>query len=118
MTPAGSKPELKLFLFVLAAWCIAAVADVEPKPTVVFEAESHFNDRVFVIDDGGFRALVFGDRSGNVQSLMEVDHPERLQMPYLESAAVGLAGLPDDHLGLEQLSRSVEPCQRTLSTSR
>lgn len=58
---------------------------------VVFEAPSDFNRRVFVVDKDGFRSMRFGDLSGEDQSRIRLGHPEQLPMPYLRSAAVGLA---------------------------
>jgi spermidine synthase len=46
---------------------------------------------VFVVDKNGFRAMRFGDLSGVDQSRIRPGHPEQLPMPYLRSAAVGLA---------------------------
>jgi len=58
---------------------------------VVFEAPSDFNRRILVVDKDGFRAMRFGDLSGVDQTRIRPDHPEQLPMPYLRSAAVGLA---------------------------
>lgn len=58
---------------------------------VVFEAPSDFNRRIFVVDKDGFRSMRFGDLSGEDQSRIRLGHPEQLPMPYLRSAAVGLA---------------------------
>ncbi len=58
---------------------------------VIFEAPSDFNRRVFVVDEDGFRSMRFGDLYGEDQSRIRPGHPEQLPMPYLRSAAVGLA---------------------------
>lgn len=88
-------------VFALCACCsaIAVRAPVAaplqtqaPAPAqVIFEAPSDFNRRVFIVDKDGLRAMRFGDLSGEDQSRIMPGHPEQLPMPYLRSAAVGLA---------------------------
>lgn len=58
---------------------------------IVLEAPSAFNRHVFVVDEDGFRSMRFGDLSGEDQSRIRLGHPEQLPMPYLRSAAIGLA---------------------------
>jgi len=58
---------------------------------VVFEAPSTFNRSVLVVDENGYRSLRFGDVNDRDQSRIKPGHPEQLPMPYLRSAAVGLA---------------------------
>ncbi|EAQ98068.1 spermidine synthase [Congregibacter litoralis] len=58
---------------------------------LVFEASSTFNRRVFVVDEGGYRSLRFGDINDRDQTRIRPGHPKQLPMPYLRSAAIGLA---------------------------
>ncbi|TCO72583.1 spermidine synthase [Chromatocurvus halotolerans] len=87
--------------FALYTCCLATTARSQAAPPlqiqspapaqVVFEAPSDFNRRVFVVDKDGFRSMRFGNLSGEDQSRIRLGHPEQLPMPYLRSAAVGLA---------------------------
>jgi spermidine synthase len=58
---------------------------------VIHAGESDFNGRVFVVEEAGLRSLRFGDVDARDQTRIRPGHPEQLPMPYLRSAAVGLA---------------------------
>lgn len=65
---------------------------VTPEPSeIVYDAPSTFNRSVFVVDHNGYRSLRFGNADDRDQSRIKPGHPEQLPMPYLRSAAVGLA---------------------------
>lgn len=61
---------------------------------VVHSAASEFNRRVFVVDRNGLRAMRFGSLDAVDQTRIRPGHPEQLPMPYLRTAALGLA-VPD-----------------------
>ncbi|MFK8043543.1 fused MFS/spermidine synthase [Congregibacter sp.] len=60
-------------------------------PQLVYEAPSSFNRKVFVVDENGYRSLRFDKADDRDQSRIKQGHPQQLPMPYLRSAAVGLA---------------------------
>ncbi|MEO1081680.1 MAG: fused MFS/spermidine synthase [Pseudomonadota bacterium] len=89
------------WVLILGVWLAAAPAwaqvsvpldfDAPATTQVIYEAPSDFNRRVFVVEKDGFRSMRFGDLHGEDQSRIRPGHPEQLPMPYLRSAAVGLA---------------------------
>jgi len=101
LLPHGSSVICLFLAFALYTVCsatiiwapVASALPIQNTATtqVVFEAPSDFNRRVFVVDERGFRSMRFGDLSGEDQSRIKPGHPEQLPMPYLRSAAVGLA---------------------------
>ncbi|WOJ96978.1 fused MFS/spermidine synthase [Congregibacter brevis] len=60
-------------------------------PQLIYQAPSTFNRSVLVVDHKGYRSLRFGNADDRDQSRIKPGHPEQLPMPYLRSAAVGLA---------------------------
>ena len=71
--------------------CSAVTLTGSAEPRVVHEASSDFYDRIFVVDEGDLRGLHFDSADGDRQTQIRIGHPEELPMPYLRSAAVGLA---------------------------
>jgi len=75
-----------------------ATATVAPESTdgerLLHVQNSDYNGRVFVVEANGLRSLRFGDLDAEDQSRIRPGHPEQLPMPYLRSAAVGLAVPP------------------------
>ncbi len=64
--------------------------EIASKSTLEFE--SKYNDRVFVIDDGEFRSLVFGStHSRATQSKVLIKDPARLVFHYTECSLIGLS---------------------------
>lgn len=104
MSPLLHSRNAVRLAMTLAICCAASTApaqvaaplqiDASATAQVVFEAPSDFNRRVFVVDKDGFRAMRFGGLSGEDQTRIRPGHPEQLPMPYLRSAAVGLAVPP------------------------
>lgn len=93
---SGIQLILALGIWLAAVPALAQVpvplpVDAPSQAQVVYEAPSDFNRRVFVVDKDGFRSMRFGDLYGEDQSRIRPGHPEQLPMPYLRSAAVGLA---------------------------
>ena len=81
-------PIVGLLLWQFAA---AATTAASPSAQVVHHASSPFYDDIFVVDENGTRSLRFRSAGDDAQSLIRPGHPEQLPMPYLRSAAVGLA---------------------------
>ncbi|MEE4276878.1 MAG: fused MFS/spermidine synthase [Halieaceae bacterium] len=83
-----------LALFTCLAFATVAQPDrtgIAPAQTLVHEAPSDFNRSVLVVDRGAFRSMRFGSLRGEDQSRIRPGYPKQLPMPYLQSAAVGLA---------------------------
>ena len=70
--------------------CSASPVSASAAPCVLHTETSRFNDRVLVVESGGFRAMRFASIDGRDQSRIRPGHPDMLPMPYLRSAAVGL----------------------------
>lgn len=76
---------------IAASMCSDSPEADPASPCVVHRESSDFNRRVFVVDGDGFRAMRFAAIDGEDQTRIRPGHPEQLPMPYLRSAAVGLA---------------------------
>jgi spermidine synthase len=83
-------PAVAVFL-VCSTLLQLAQGDETAAETLVHQASSEFNRSVLVVDRGGFRAMRFGSLGGEDQTRVRRGHPEQLPMPYLQSAAAGLA---------------------------
>jgi len=77
---------LSLGLIAVLASCARAPANEK----TLYEKESPYNTIVVTENDRGLRTLWF-ERNGARQSVVDVDDPEHLELPYLRSMLVGLA---------------------------
>lgn len=78
-----------LTLLLLAGGAGAVVA----VPVIVEQVESPFG-RLFVVDHAGLRHLRWGSFDGPDQSVIRLDEPARLVMPYLRPVALAIASGP------------------------
>ncbi|MEE4108020.1 MAG: fused MFS/spermidine synthase [Halieaceae bacterium] len=103
--PIAALALLSCLTFPVAATtapaCAAPPGSASGSACVLYSEASEFNDRVYVVEFGSvesggvetavFRAMRFASIDGRDQSRIRPGHPEELPMPYLRSAAVGLA---------------------------
>ncbi len=88
---------MSLFRILLALLLCLAGTSCSQKTKILADVPSKYNERIFVIDDGGYRYLRFGTLNGDDQSMIDPKNPDAVPMEYIRLMGLALPLLePED----------------------